>query len=134
MRRVLVAEDDEGLAELLGHVLRAAGYEPLVCGDGAEAWDRLEQEGADLAILDVNMPRLSGFDLCGRIRRDERRREMPVLMLTVRNKADDLVEGYQSGADDYLPKPFRIDVLVARVRALERRLLEAGPPRGAVET
>jgi DNA-binding response OmpR family regulator len=123
MTRVLVAEDDEGMAEFLEHVLRTAGYEPLVCRDGAEAWERLEREGADLAVLDVNMPRLSGFELCDRIRHDALRCRMPVLMLTVRNKADDLEEGYQTGADDYLPKPFSIDVLIARLRALERRLL-----------
>lgn len=126
MTRVLVAEDDEGMAEFLEYVLKAAGYEPLMCADGAEAWDRLMKEGADLAVLDVNMPRLSGLELCDLIRADARRREMPVLMLTVRSKPDDQVEGYQSGADDYLPKPFSIDVLVARLRALERRLLAQG--------
>lgn len=127
MRKVLVVDDDEEVGDLLAFSLRSAGYEPLLCRDGAEGWDRLRREGADLAVLDVNMPRMSGLELCALIRAEARWRAMPILLLTVRARTEEQEEGYQTGADDYLPKPFSVQVLVARVRALERRLLGAAP-------
>ena len=85
---------------------------------------RLQAEGADMAVLDVNMPEMDGFELLKHIRTDDRFKNMPVLMLTIRAFADDQVQGYETGADDYLTKPFHNDILLARIKVLERRILK----------
>jgi DNA-binding response OmpR family regulator len=123
MRKILVAEDDKDLRDMLATFLKAQGYEPVPCADGAQAWARLCSGGAEMAILDVNMPRMTGLELCQRIRTDPALRELPVLMLTVKKEVEDQIEGYETGADDYLSKPFDFPVLIERVRALERRAL-----------
>ena len=127
--KILLADDDDNFRLLLATVLSEAGYEVSDHADGRSALEHLQAEGADLAVLDVNMPEMSGFDVLERIRADARFRDMPVLMMTVRADAPDQVWGYESGADDYLPKPFANEVLVARVHAMERRIL--GEPRSA---
>lgn len=125
MRKILLAEDEADLAGLLSEALARAGYEPVVRGTGTGAWSYLRGGGAaDLAVLDVHMPGIDGLELCRRIRAHPRLRELPVLMMTVRGLPDEQVEGYETGADDYLVKPFPEELLLARVRALERRLLE----------
>jgi len=121
--KILVADDNIAFGILATALLNAAGYEVTVQEDGAQAWKALQEEGADMAILDINMPVMNGMELLARIRNDERFRKMPVLMLTVRTQAEDQVEGYEHGADDYLAKPFSNDVLLARIKALERRIL-----------
>ena len=124
MRRVLVAEDDDDLREVLALMLRRAGYDVVLCEDGRVAWTYLTHGGkADMALLDVNMPSMDGLELCRRIRSHPTLKGMPVLMLTVRRRAAQQAEGYELGADDYLPKPFREEVLTARLAALERRIL-----------
>ena len=123
MRKVLVAEDDDDLRDMLVTYLKSEGYEPLACENGAVGWTRLRAEGADLAVLDINMPEMNGLELCQRMRIDRRFHGMPVLMLTVKNELPDQVEGYETGADDYLGKPFDLPVLLARLKALERRTL-----------
>jgi DNA-binding response OmpR family regulator len=122
--KVLVADDDNTFRSLVVEILTGAGYEVRAEENGLLAWNRLEAEGADLAVLDVNMPEMDGFQLLRRIRTDERYRDMPVLMLTIRAFADDQVQGYETGADDYLTKPFNSDILLARVKVLERRILK----------
>jgi len=122
--KVLVADDDNTFRSLVVEILTEAGYEVRAEENGLLAWNRLEAEGADLAVLDVNMPEMDGFQLLGRIRADERFRDMPVLMLTIRAFADDQVQGYETGADDYLTKPFNSEILLARVKVLERRILK----------
>lgn len=121
--KVLVADDDTIFRSLVVEVLTGAGYEVIAEENGLLAWERLEAEGADLAVLDINMPELDGFEVLRRIRADERHRAMPVLMLTIRAFAEDQVQGYDTGADDYLTKPFDNAVLLARVKVLERRIL-----------
>lgn len=87
----------------------------------------LLEAGADLAVLDINMPEMDGIELLGHIRTDGRFKETPVLLLTIRAFTEDQVQGYDRGADDYLTKPFDNDVLVARVKVLERRILGNKP-------
>jgi DNA-binding response OmpR family regulator len=130
--RILVVEDDARYADLLRRALAAEGYATDHARDGAEALDLLRAAPYDLVILDVMLPRLSGVELCRRLR--ELRQEVPVLLLTARDSIDDKVEGLDAGADDYLTKPAAIPELLARMRVLLRRhegrhdpVLRAGP-------
>jgi DNA-binding response OmpR family regulator len=122
--KILVADDDNTFRSLVMEILTDAGYEVHAEENGLLAWNYLQAHGADLAVLDVNMPEMDGFQLLRNIRTDERFRDIPVLMLTIRAFADDQVQGYETGADDYLTKPFNSDILLARVKVLERRILK----------
>jgi DNA-binding response OmpR family regulator len=121
--KILVADDDNTFRSLVTEVLTDAGYEVAAHENGLLAWQTLQAEGADMAVLDINMPEMDGLQLLGHIRSDERFKNMPVLLLTIKAFTEDQVEGYDRGADDYLTKPFDNDVLVARVKVLERRIL-----------
>ena len=116
---ILVAEDDPAIGAALQRALRHEGYEVRRAGDGAEALEMLAGRGADLVILDVSMPYVDGLEVCRRLRRGGNR--TPVLMLTARTTVGDRVQGLDAGADDYLVKPFSLDELLARIRALLRR-------------
>ena len=122
--RVLVVEDDEAIADVLRRSLRAEGHEVQSAGDGAEALTVAEQFAPDLVILDLGLPRLDGMEVLKRLRAEG---DVPVLILTARTETEDRVEGLDRGADDYLPKPFEREELLARTRALLRRR----PPRGS---
>jgi len=122
--KVLVADDDNTFRSLVVEVLTGGGYEVAAEENGLLAWNRLQAEGADLAILDINMPEMDGFEVLKKIRTSGAHKNMPVLMLTVRVFAEDQIQGYETGADDYLTKPFDNDVLLARVKVLERRILK----------
>ncbi len=116
---VLVAEDDKQIREALERILKFEGYRPIPVGDGAAALEAVVEHEPDLVILDVMMPFVDGMSVARRIRdRGDRR---PILMLTARTDVSDRVAGLDAGADDYLPKPFEMDELLARVRALLRR-------------
>jgi len=117
--RILVVEDEQKLAEVLGRGLEEHGYAVDVAHDGEVGLQMAELEPYDLLILDVMLPGLDGYTLCRRLRAG--RRNVPVLMLTARDAVDDRVTGLDSGADDYLVKPFAFRELLARVRALLRR-------------
>jgi DNA-binding response OmpR family regulator len=125
--KVLVADDDNTFRSLVVEVLSDAGYEVSAHENGLLAWEHLQAEGADLAVLDINMPEMDGIELLGKIRSEVRFKAMPVLLLTIRAFTEDQVQGYERGADDYLTKPFDNDVLVARVKVLERRILGNNP-------
>ena len=122
-RKVLLAEDDPVFRELVSDILQEAGYEVVAGENGQEALDLLLTRGADMAVLDLNMPVMDGIELTRRIRSDEKLKDMPILMLTVRSYVEDQISGYDRGADDYLTKPFDRKMLVARLRVLERRIL-----------
>ncbi len=122
--RVLVVEDDAEIAEVLRRSLRKEGYEVRLSGDGIDALDAAEAFVPDLVVLDLGLPRLDGIEVCRRLRAQN---DVPVLMLTARAETEDRVSGLDSGADDYLVKPFERQELLARIRALLRRR----PPRGA---
>ena len=118
--RILVAEDDPRLRDLLEDVLTEAGWEVTAVGDGRQA-HLLAMNGRDhdLLLLDVGLPGMDGLTLCGRLRDDGV--NTPVLMLTAKGQTVDRIIGLDAGADDYLPKPFDLDELLARLRALRRR-------------
>jgi two-component system, OmpR family, response regulator MprA len=122
MRRmkILVVDDERAVRESLRRALELEGYEIELAGDGREALARLESAGEpDAVILDVLMPGLDGLEVCRRLRRTGSR--LPVLMLTARDEVENRVAGLDAGADDYVPKPFALEELLARVRALLRR-------------
>ena len=122
--KILVVDDDLELAGLIGYALRQAGYLVIEAADGVAALEAFERESPALVILDVNLPRLSGLEVCRRIRAASR---VPIMMLTVRNAEEDQVQALDLGADDYLTKPFSPRTLLARVRALLRRAGEEKP-------
>jgi DNA-binding response OmpR family regulator len=117
--KLLIVDDDLDLRELIGFALRQAGYLVVKAADGLEALQVWEQEQPDLVILDVNLPKLNGWEVCRRIRAET---NTPIMMLTVRNSEEEQVQGLDLGADDYLTKPFSPRMLLARVRALLRRV------------
>jgi DNA-binding response OmpR family regulator len=122
--RVLVVEDDAEIADVLRRSLRQEGYEVKTSADGVEALDVATGFVPDLVVLDLGLPRLDGIEVCRRLRAEG---DVPILMLTARAETEDRVSGLDSGADDYLVKPFERQELLARIRALLRRR----PPRGA---
>ena len=120
--RVLIAEDEIPLAQKIASALVEAGHDPIVIHDGEAALREAVDASFDLIVLDVGLPRLDGFEVLRRLR--SRHVATRVLMLTARGGVNDRVTGLQLGADDYLPKPFAMQELVARVRALGRRYAE----------
>jgi two-component system response regulator MprA len=117
--RVLVVDDEPAVREVLERILRVEGFEVALAGDGREAVRRQAEAPADAVLLDVLMPGLDGLEVCRRMRDVGDR--TPVLMLTAREGVGDRVAGLEAGADDYLPKPFALEELLARLRALLRR-------------
>jgi two-component system, OmpR family, response regulator MprA len=122
--RVLVIEDDTEITDALRRSLRHEGYEVRTAGDGVEALDAAAEFIPDLVVLDLGLPRLDGIEVCKQLRADG---DVPILILTARTETDDRVTGLDSGADDYLVKPFERQEFLARIRALLRRR----PPRGS---
>ena len=121
-RRILVVDDDAMVATTIQRVLRPEGYEVEVALGGAAALERVERRRPDLVILDVMMPGVDGLEVCRRLRA---RGDLPILLLTARGGTTDRVRGLDTGADDYLVKPFAYAELLARVRALLRRAAPA---------
>ena len=118
--RILIVEDEAPMRTALADLLAAEGYRALTASDGASGLERALAEKPDLILLDVMMPKLDGFALCAELRRLAN--AVPVLMLTAKGQIEDRVNGLDAGADDYLIKPFSTDELLARVRALLRRV------------
>src|SRR3978361_1470532 len=130
-QRVLVADDDRAIREALARALELEGYEARPAVDGVESLTRIRQESFDALVLDVMMPGVDGLAVCRVLRADGDR--TPVLMLTARQDPAHRGAGLDAGADDYLPKPFELDELLARLRALLRRASFAAPDdRGAL--
>jgi two-component system OmpR family response regulator len=130
--RLLIVEDDRRIAQDISGALSAAGYSVEVATNGEDAWFLGDTEDYDLVVLDIGLPSLDGLTILKRWRGNGR--HMPVIMLTARGSWAERVEGIDSGADDYLPKPFQFEELIARVRALIRRsagigsaIINAGP-------
>lgn len=119
---ILVAEDDPDLQSLLRHALESDGHAVYIAADGQEALEQYDALSPDVLVLDIMMPRLSGFEVLRELRGDAaRRQDVPVLVLTARSGEDDVLAGFELGVDDYLTKPFVIGELRARVRALLAR-------------
>jgi two-component system response regulator MtrA len=130
--RVLVVDDDPALAEMLGIVLRSEGFAPSFVADGERALAAFRETRPDVVLLDLMLPGMSGLDVCRAIRAES---GVPIVMLTAKSDTVDIVLGLESGADDYVVKPFKPKELVARVRARLRRgedvtpeMLNIGPP------
>ena len=140
MTRVLVVEDEESFSDALSYMLRREGYEVEVASTGHDALQTFERTGADLVLLDLMLPGLSGTEVCRELRT---RSHVPIIMVTARDTEVDKVVGLELGADDYVTKPFSSRELVARIRAVLRRgaepeelmlnVVEAGPVRMDVE-
>jgi two-component system response regulator RegX3 len=138
--RVLVVEDEESFSDALSYMLRREGYEVEVAGTGLDALTSFDRSGADLVLLDLMLPGLSGTEVCRELRT---RSHVPIIMVTARDSEVDKVVGLELGADDYVTKPFSSRELVARIRAVLRRgiepeelmlnVVEAGPVRMDVE-
>ena len=136
MTRVLVVEDEESFSDALSFMLRREGYEVGIAADGASALDEFDRHGADLVLLDLMLPGISGTEVCRTLRQ---RSTVPIIMVTAKDGEVDKVVGLELGADDYVTKPFSSRELVARIRAVLRRrgepeemlpsILEAGPVR-----
>lgn len=136
MTRVLVVEDEESFSDALSFMLRREGYEVGVASDGAAALEEFDRHGADLVLLDLMLPGISGTEVCRTLRQ---RSAVPIIMVTAKDGEVDKVVGLELGADDYVTKPFSSRELVARIRAVLRRrgepeemlpsVLEAGPVR-----
>jgi two-component system response regulator MprA len=121
--RVLVVDDEPAVRQALDRALRFEGYETEMAGDGVAALAVLAERPADVVVLDVAMPRVDGLEVCRRLR--EAGNQTPILLLTARVSVSERVTGLDAGADDYLVKPFALEELLARLRALLRR---SGPP------
>lgn len=116
--KILVVDDEQAVRESLRRSLSFNGYEVLLASDGAEAITIVHDENPDIIVLDVNMPNMDGLEVCRTLRSEGWGR--PILMLTARDGVSDRVAGLDAGADDYLPKPFALEELLARVRSLVR--------------
>ena len=117
--KILIVEDEQHLADGLRFNLEAEGYEAIVAADGETALDKVHGGGLDAVVLDVMLPGMSGFDVALQMREDHD--YTPILMLTARSRPEDVLEGFAAGADDYLPKPFDLEIFLARLNGLLRR-------------
>jgi len=122
--QILVVDDEPAVRDSLRRALQLERYDVELATDGLEALDRLRADGVDAVVLDVNMPNLDGLETCRRLRADGN--ALPVLMLTARDEVSDRVAGLDAGADDYVVKPFALEELLARLRALLRRAASDG--------
>ncbi|MFC3749406.1 response regulator transcription factor [Paenibacillus sp. GCM10012306] len=118
-KKVLVVDDEPGIVSAIAYALRREGYEVDTAGDGEEALSKVSTFQPDALVLDVMMPRMSGYDVCRKL---ENRSDIGIILLTVKNDIVDKIIGLELGADDYMTKPFEIRELLARVKALLRRL------------
>ncbi len=126
--RILVVDDDRAVRESLRRSLQFNGYQVELASDGVQAMEQIEAQRPDALVLDVMMPRLDGLEMCRRLRSTGD--DLPILVLTARDAVSDRVAGLDAGADDYLPKPFALEELLARLRALLRRATNEADPRG----
>jgi DNA-binding response OmpR family regulator len=120
--RILIIEDEEILANNLADKLSAEGYNISTAADGETGWNKIRNEIPDLIVLDIMLPELDGLSLCRMVRNEQSTRNIPIIMLTARSSEVDKIIGLESGADDYITKPFGLGEFLARVRAVLRRL------------
>ena len=120
--RVLVVEDEDAIATILEYNLTKEGFDVTLAGDGEDAILRIDESQPDIVVLDWTLPKLSGIEVCRRLRSKSETRNIPVIMLTARSEETDRIRGLETGADDYLTKPFSTAELMARMRAVLRRI------------
>jgi two-component system response regulator RegX3 len=130
MTRILIVEDESSLSEPLAFLLEREGYETAIAADGPTALTEFDRSGADLVLLDLMLPGLSGTEVCRELRT---RSSVPIIMLTAKDSEVDVVVGLELGADDYVTKPYKTRELLARIRAVLRRRIEVDDPDGVLE-
>ncbi len=130
MTRILIVEDEESLSDPLAYLLEREGYETVIAADGPSALARFDREGADLLLLDLMLPGMSGTEVCREIRT---RSQVPIIMLTAKDTEIDIVVGLELGADDYVTKPYSSRELLARIKAVLRRRVEPDEDPGVLE-
>ncbi len=128
MKKILIVEDEDDIRELIAFNLEVSGYEVIKFGNGEDTIKCLSSESPDLFILDVELPGISGFEVCRQIRKNKEFIKTPIIMLTARAEDEDIIMGLEIGADDYITKPFRPKVLLARVKATLRRRSSGSNP------
>lgn len=127
-KHILVVDDERDLVELLVYNLGKAGFETSTASTGRQALEAIAARRPDLVLLDIMLPELSGTDVAGRIRTNPATAALPIIMLTAKGQEVDQIVGLAMGADDYVPKPFSMKVLIARIEALLRRAAQPPPP------
>ena len=133
MKRILIVDDELDLLDLVEYNLQKAGYEVTRSEDGLSALAQVAKSLPELVVLDLMLPDIQGFEVLRRLRDDSRTKTLPVIMLTAMGEEPDILEGFNLGADDYVPKPFSPKELVARVRAVLKRAEGIKPPKGEIE-
>jgi len=129
-RKILLIEDEQKIADALKMGLAENGYHVETAYDGNIGWKLFEQHGFDVIILDINLPGITGYELCKRIRNSNA--QVPVIMLTALNSLNDKIEGYDAGADDYIVKPFEFKELLMKIRVLLKRTSHQNVPMGMI--
>jgi two-component system, OmpR family, copper resistance phosphate regulon response regulator CusR len=129
-RKILLVEDEQKIADALKMGLTENGYHVETAYDGNIGWKLFEQHSFDVIILDINLPGITGYELCKRIRNSNA--QVPVIMLTALNSLNDKIEGYDAGADDYIVKPFEFKELVMKIRVLLKRTTHQNVPTGMI--
>src|ERR1043166_8161374 len=128
LKRILIVEDDEGMSVMVAEALGDRGYKTSQVHDGIEAINTILANKPDLVVLDLALPRLSGYDVCSMVRKSEPVRKTPIVVMSGRGNVDDRLEAFAGGADDYVTKPFELSERVARVEAvMMRSRSKAGP-------
>jgi len=123
-KKILVVEDDRDISELITYNLEREGYEIACLYDGGQAVDFVHKRKPELIILDLMLPEVDGIEICRTLKSDAATKHIPIVMLTAKSEEADVVVGLQMGADDYIPKPFSPKVLVARIKAITRRMAD----------
>ena len=119
--KILVVDDEENIVEFIGRALKQNGYSVVKAYNGDDALNMIEEERPDMVVLDLMLPQMDGWEVCRRAKSSDKLKNIPILILTARNSTEDVVQGLDLGADDYMRKPFPLDELLARVRVLLRR-------------
>ena len=125
-KNILVVEDDSDIRELISFNLKNEGYQVFEANDGEVGIDKARNNNPDLILLDLMLPGIQGLDVCRIIKSDQETKEIPIIMVTALGQEEDIVKGLETGADDYITKPFSIKVLIARVNAVLKRSIEVG--------
>tara|TARA_Y100001935_G_scaffold38559_1_gene30902 strand:- start:570 stop:1271 length:702 start_codon:yes stop_codon:yes gene_type:complete len=125
-KNILVVEDDSDIRELISFNLKNEGYQVFEANDGEVGIDKARNNNLDLILLDLMLPGIQGLDVCRIIKSDQETKEIPIIMVTALGQEEDIVKGLETGADDYITKPFSIKVLIARVNAVLKRSIEVG--------
>ena len=122
--KVIIVDDDHIFRMLLREILSTNRYQVIEASNGKEGFEKIKSEKPDIAVFDVSMPEMDEIELLNKVREDDEFFDLPIMMLTVKDSMEDQVKGFEYGADDYLAKPFDEEILLAKVKALERRIIK----------